>query len=93
MIHELKTWPVHFADVAAGRKSFELRKADRRFAVGDTLHLREWDPERARDTAQGYTGHDLRCTVTHILQGPVFGLTEGYYILSIAAARMPKGAA
>lgn len=44
MIHELKVWPDFFDDLCSGKKSFELRKLDRPFAVGDTLCLREWSP-------------------------------------------------
>lgn len=48
--HDLKIWPEFF--VALGgvglgrpRKTFEIRKNDRNFRVGDTLLLREWDPK------------------------------------------------
>lgn len=47
MIHDLKCWPEHFAAILAGDKRCELRREDtRRFAVGDRLRLREWDPAR-----------------------------------------------
>lgn len=42
--HVLKTWPAPFAAVLSGEKRHEIRKADRPFAVGDVLQLREWDP-------------------------------------------------
>lgn len=42
--HVLKTWPPYFAAVANGSKPFEVRKADRNFAVGDTLELAEFVP-------------------------------------------------
>jgi len=42
--HELKTWPDPFDAVFSGQKTAELRLDDRRFAIGDVLVLREWDP-------------------------------------------------
>lgn len=65
MIHELKTWPIYFAAVAEGNKTFEFRVNDRSFQVGDTLHLREFDPE-----TEEYTGNELLKEVTYILVIP-----------------------
>lgn len=76
--HKLKTWPEHFENLMAGRKTFELRKADRDFEVGDALLLEEWDPKTER-----YSGRRLRYGVWHILRGPVFGLEDGYVIMSL----------
>ncbi len=45
MRHDLKTHPGPFQAVWDGRKTFEIRKFDRPFAVGDVLLLREWDPD------------------------------------------------
>jgi hypothetical protein len=39
--HELKTDPQVFDDVVGGRKTFEIRKDDRGFEVGDSLKLRK----------------------------------------------------
>jgi hypothetical protein len=44
MTHDLKTWPEYYKDVAAGVKTFELRRSDRNYQVGDTLLLREFAP-------------------------------------------------
>ena len=44
MIHELKTWPKGFEAILAGTKTHEVRPADRKFDVGDVLHLREFVP-------------------------------------------------
>jgi hypothetical protein len=39
-IHELKCVEPYFTDIITGMKSFEVRKNDRDFQVGDILHLR-----------------------------------------------------
>ena len=60
MIHELKTNPEWFNDVAAGLKDFEIRKADRNFKEGDTLRLKEW-------TCGGFTGRSVDREIKYIL--------------------------
>lgn len=42
--HKLKTWPQEFKDICSGEKTFEVRKNDRNFSVGDILVLREFVP-------------------------------------------------
>lgn len=77
-IHELKTWPVYWFKVFMGRKTFEVRKNDRDFKVGDILILKEYDLES--DT---YTGRNLSRRVTFILEGGGFGIEEGFCVMSI----------
>lgn len=60
MKHELKIWPQYYSRVADGSKTFEVRDNDRAFQFGDTVVLREWDPEPITTTDQtkapkGYT--------------------------------------
>lgn len=50
-VHELKTWPYYFEEVWNGTKTFEVRKNDRDFRVGDTLILQEYDHEFEREIA------------------------------------------
>jgi hypothetical protein len=101
--HELKTDPDVFDAVAAGRKTFEIRKDDRGYQEGDGLHLRR-TKHTGRTMSVGvpliYTGEECRCVVTHILRGPVYGLADGWAILSIKPygvallrADQPKGGA
>jgi hypothetical protein len=46
------------------KKTFELRiEDDRKFTVGDRLHLKEWDRVN-----QKYTGRDVQADVIHILR-------------------------
>lgn len=77
--HDLKTRPEPFEAVADGLKPWELRRNDRGFSVGDRLVLRKWDP-----AASEYCGSKLTRLVTWILEGPAFGLPEGYVIMSLA---------
>lgn len=77
--HELKTWQSYFHSIADGRKTFELRRDDRDFRVGDRLWLRE------TEYATGvYTGRESHRVITHILRcEPDLGLMDGFAILSI----------
>jgi hypothetical protein len=46
LTHELKTWPAQFQATYDGVKLFDVRRDDRGYALGDILHLREWERER-----------------------------------------------
>jgi hypothetical protein len=89
--HELKSWPEFFADVATGKKNFELRRNDRDYRPGDELVLREWEPGDHPDRATArYTGREHRVIVTYVLTGagvgciaPLKGLALGYCILGL----------
>ena len=52
MTHELKILPEYFGAVSLREKTFEIRKNDRDYHVGDTLVLKEWDGEK-------YTGRQI----------------------------------
>jgi hypothetical protein len=84
--HELKTDPEVFQAVFDGTKTYEIRKDDRGFAVGDKLALRE-TLHTGRDMAMGsplvYTGRVVQAAVTHILTGPIYGLAAGWSICSM----------
>ncbi|XTP37108.1 ASCH/PUA domain-containing protein [Mycobacterium sp. TJFP1] len=77
-VHELKTWPLHFREIVAGRKTFEVRKNDRGFQVGDVLLLREYSPN-----ADHFTGATCRRTVTYILPGGNFGIADGHVVMAL----------
>ncbi len=78
-IHDLKVWSFEFEEIESGRKTFEFRKDDRGYAVGDLLRLREWKP-----IGHEYGGGELTKLVTYILRGPQFGVPEGYCVMSYA---------
>lgn len=79
MEHRLKIMPEFFQPVSDGRKTFELRRDDRGFAVGDTLILSEWN-------GSDYTGREYRCVIDYILKDYI-GLNPGYAILGIVPDR------
>ncbi len=58
---EKKVWPKYFQKIVDGDKTFELRLADFKCERGDTLVLKEWDPE-----TQQYTGRIIEKEVTYV---------------------------
>lgn len=78
MTHELKTWPGYFEEIFMGHKTFEIRKNDRDFKKGDILILKEYIP-----STKEYTGRQMARNVLYLLDGGVFGIEEGYVVMSI----------
>lgn len=64
-------------------KTFEIRKMDEDYRIGDTLNLREWVPGTIEPGS--YTGRVVKCVITHILTHSDYpdGIKEGYAVLSI----------
>jgi len=58
-----KVWPDYFKLIKSGQKKFELRLADFRIKVGDTLILEEWDPKK-----KDYTGRKMRKKAKYIFK-------------------------
>ena len=72
--HELKILPKYFKPVIEREKTFELRKNDRNFCVGDEFALLEFDGEN-------YTGGVFIATIKYVLKDcPEYGLNNGYCI-------------
>jgi len=76
--HNLKIWPEFFEAVYMRRKTFEVRKNDRNFNVGDTLIFNEFNPETEK-----YTGAICHKYVRYIMHGGKFGIEEGYCVMGI----------
>ncbi|MBD5128479.1 MAG: DUF3850 domain-containing protein [Ruminococcaceae bacterium] len=45
MVHAVKAYPEYYSALAAGDKTFEVRKNDRPYEVGDILAVNEFIPE------------------------------------------------
>ncbi|HFK0261663.1 TPA: DUF3850 domain-containing protein [Listeria monocytogenes] len=70
--HELKILSEYYWDIIEGRKTFEIRKNDRDFKVGDVLILREWNGD--------FTGLSILVEVTYITD---YAQKEGYVVMGI----------
>lgn len=84
--HILKTDPDPFMGVISGIKTFELRKNDRDFKVGDTVLLVETGysyEEMLKGAPLIFTKRTHSFVIPYILEGPAYGLEEGWVILSI----------
>lgn len=77
MIHALKQSTEYFGDVISGRKTFEVRRNDRPYKVGDLLALNEYDTKK-----QSYTGNSCLCYIDYILNDSEY-CKEGYVVMSI----------
>lgn len=77
MIHELKTLPQYFEAVVKGEKTFEVRKFDRPFHVGDLLALNEFNTE-----SKCYTGNSCLVYIDYMLSDTEY-VKSGYVILGI----------
>lgn len=72
-----KILPEYFEEVRKHCKTFEIRKDEDDFQVGDIIDLYEWDGEK-------FTGRHTKREITYILRNaPEYGLMEGYCILAI----------
>lgn len=76
--HRLKLAKMFFDAVDTGKKSFELRKNDRNYQIGDILELHEMSDGEE-------TGRVTEKQVIYILEG-FKGLEEGYCILGLSEA-------
>lgn len=76
-IHNLKIQKEFFEDVKSGEKSFELRKDDRNYRLGDVINLTEVDATSAEET-----GRTALVEIIYKLD-KFDGLYPGYCILGV----------
>ena len=96
--HVLKTHPRHLDAVARGDKTFEVRRDDRGYQVGDTLILRAYTPHernawcgvKAKDcqfTSHHHEERDVVAEVTYVLPGGQYGIDPDVVVLGIHVHR------
>lgn len=78
MIHKLKTIQPYFDDVDLGGKTFEVRKNDRNFKVGDFMVLQEWKMNKSC-----YTGNEVKTIITYVLDNEEY-CKQGYVIIGFS---------
>jgi ParB family chromosome partitioning protein len=71
--HDIKLAAMYFGDVQSGKKSFELRKNDRHYKVGDFLNMHEYSDGKD-------TGRSIYAEIVYMIED-YNGLEEGYCIL------------
>ena len=86
--HKLKLNSCYYDDSATGVKTFEIRKNDRNFKVGDILELREW-VWSGLDEKGAYTGNVHWKVITYILDDEEY-LYEDYVCLAVSPIAEPK---
>lgn len=74
--HNLKLVQPFFNEVKNGTKTFELRRNDRDFKVGDEVVLKEYDMMRNK-----FSGNEVKVIITFILINRA-GLDEDFCIFS-----------
>lgn len=82
MIHELKIKPEYFSSVRDGEKTFEVRKNDRPFEIGDYAAFIE-----INESGTYYTGRALLMRITYVLDDEEF-CKPGYVILGLEPTNM-----
>ena len=73
MKHDLKILPEYFVEVLRGNKTFEVRKNDRSYNVGDEIVLHEYNCGK-------YTERTMSVIITYILRNPNY-CKDGYCII------------
>jgi hypothetical protein len=77
-VHELKVLPKYFRPLQKGEKTFEIRKDDRGYMLGDILVLRGWCAKEKRFYCVAPIVRRV-CYITHFFAG----LKAGYCVLGL----------
>ena len=86
-LHELKILHKYLIDVSLGIKTFELRKNDRDYQVGDLIHfidIREDNITPNNGLVEPYIDENTLYRITYVLKDvEKYGLDKDYCILAI----------
>ncbi len=77
MLHVKITTAIAFAEIISGGKTFELRKDDRPYQIGDTILLQEQNEDGGL-----FTGREAPLTITSLVRpGKKVGLKFGHVLI------------
>ncbi len=76
--HRIKTHPDPYLMVVLGKKTYEFRRNDRDYQVGDVLKLVLYNPRTEKEM-----GPFIIVRVVHVTRGPDYGVPEGFAVLGI----------
>jgi hypothetical protein len=84
-LHELKIKKEYFQEVYFGKKTFELRKDDRDYEVGDLIKFKVVNKdEHGKEGFCEYVDSEALYIITYILRNvPEYGLDKDFCILGI----------
>ena len=86
-LHELKILHEYLVDVDLGKKTFELRKNDRDYQVGDLIRfidIREDDSTANKNQIEPNIDENTLYRITYVLKDvEKYGLAKDYCILAI----------
>ena len=82
-LHELKIKHEYLVEIVLGNKTFELRKNDRDYQVGDLIRFIDIKQDSKGD-CDIYIDKDTLYRITYVLKDvPEYGLDKDYCILGI----------
>ena len=84
MVHELKIYPEYLKEVLSGDKTFEVRKNDRPYTIGDTIHFREFNKE-----SNEYGAIEADYIISYILCDGEY-VKDGFVVLGIKPCDMKR---
>ena len=78
--HDLKIFTDNYQPILQRKRRSEVRFNDRNFKCGDTVTLREGEPDATEEGGFKYTGQEVSAIITFV---DSFGCQEGYVSLSL----------
>ena len=93
-LHEIKIKHKYLVQVDCGNKTFELRKNDRDYQVGDLIHfidIKDEDKEFNTWGVEPAIDKDALYKITYVLKDvPEYGLDKDYCILGIKKLKIEE---